>query len=147
MRKYEYLSITASRKGYKTNSTKVRNKDWEYLRVNQERRDIPLKLDLPPCSGGENIPMKKNEKLHQRSFGMGVEEGIASISGDFMKNGDYLTVYDGPDTSGRILVGPNEFISYTFIRTFHFTQGVVTVVIKTSDITVSNWNYEVNCPK
>lgn len=147
MRKYEYLSIVASRKGYKTNSTKVQNRDWEYLRVNQERRDIPLKLDLPPCNGGENIPMKTNEVLHQRSFGMGIEEGTASISGDFMRNGDYLTVYDGPDTSGRILVGPNEYISGIFIRKFHFTQGVVTVVIRTSDITVSKWNYEVNCPQ
>ena len=147
MRKYEYLSIVASRKGYKTNSTKIQNRDWEYLRVNQERRDIPLKLDLPPCNGGENIPMKTNEVLHQRSFGMGIEEGTASISGDFMRNGDYLTVYDGPDTSGRILVGPNEYISGIFIRKFHFTQGVVTVVIRTSDITVSNWNYEVNCPQ
>lgn len=147
MRKYEYVSVTASKKGYKTNNTKVWNRDWEYLRVSQERRDIPLKLDLPPCNGGENIPMKTNEKHHQRSFGMGVEEGTATISGDFMKNGDYLTVYDGPDTSGRILVGPDEFICNTFIRTFHFTQGVVTVVITTSDITVSNWNYEVNCPQ
>ena len=148
MRKYEYLSITASRKGYKTNSTKVRNRDWEYLRVSQERRDIPLKLDLPPCNGGENIPKNGTEMYHQRSFGMGQEEGYASISGDFKGYADFLTVYDGPDTSGRILIGPDHPEPNTFNIPFHFTQGAVTVVIRTApDNPDSNWEYEVNCPK
>lgn len=148
MRKYEYLSITASRKGYKTNSTKVRNRDWEYLRVNQERRDIPLKLDLPPCNGGDNIAKNGSELYHQRSFGMGQEEGDASISGNFRGFSDYLTVYDGPDTSCKVLIGPNREIANAFYIPFHFTQGAVTVVIRTStNQGESSWDYEVNCPK
>lgn len=146
MRKYEFLSIVASRKGYLTNSTKVRNNDWDYLQVSQERRDIPLRQDLPPCSGGENIPQQQNEMFHQRSFGMGKEEGDASISGDFFSEADLLTVYDGPNASGRVLIGPNLPVLNKFYLPFHFTQGSVTVVIKTSPNRNSTWNYEVNCP-
>lgn len=146
MRKYEYLSIVASRKGYKTNRTKVQNRDWEYLRVNQERRDIPLKLDLPPCDGGENVP-KNGQMYHQRSYSMGQEEGDASITGNFYGEPDRLTIYDGPDTSGRILIGPDRSIINNFWIPFHFTQGAITVVIKTSPYKNSSWEYVVNCPK
>lgn len=146
MRKYEYLSIVASRKGYKTNRTKVQNRDWEYLRVNQERRDIPLKLDLPPCDGGENVP-KNGQMYHQRSYSMGQEEGDASITGNFYGEPDRLTIYDGPDTSGRILIGPDRSVINNFWIPFHFTQGAITVVIKTSPYKNSSWEYVVNCPK
>lgn len=146
MRKYEYLSIVASRKGYKTNRTKVQNRDWEYLRVNQERRDIPLKLDLPPCDGGENVP-KNGQMYHQRSYSMGQEEGDASITGNFYGEPDRLTIYDGPDISGRILIGPDRSVINNFWIPFHFTQGAITVVIKTSPYKNSSWEYVVNCPK
>ncbi len=144
-RKAELLSITASKKAYTTNSTKVRNRTWSYLKESQERRDIPLKMDLPPCSGGTNTPKGANEMLHQRSYGMGQMEGDASISGDFYSQEDYLTIYDGPDTSGKILVGPERVTANKFNIPFHFTKGAVTVVIKThSD--GSSWQYVVNCP-
>lgn len=146
MRKYEDLTIVASRKGYTTNSTKVRNRDWNYLQAEQIRRDIPLKLDLPPCSGGINVPKQTNEMEHQRSYGMGQEEGDASISGNFYSEPDFLTVYDGPDTSGKILIGPNQPIANKFSLPFHFTQGAVTVVIKTSTSNGSTWEYVVDCP-
>ena len=146
MRKYERISIVASRKGYTTNRTKVNNCDWDYLRVNQERRDIPLHMELPPCSGGQNTPKQANEMRHQRSYGMGQEEGNASISGDFYSEPDLLTVYDGPDTSGRILIGPNRSVKDKFNIPFHFTKGAVTVVISTSPHKSSSWVYVVNCP-
>lgn len=146
MRKYEYLNIVAVKKGYTINSTKVKHKDWSYLQVDQKRRDIPLKLDLPPCSGGTNTPMRTNEMNHQRSYGMGQEEGNTSISGDFYSEPDFLTVYDGPDTSGKILIGPNQPVTHKFSIPFHFTQGAVTVVIRTSINNGSSWEYVVNCP-
>lgn len=146
MRKYELLTIVASKKGYITNSTKVKSKDWNYLQVDQKRRDIPLKLDIPPCSGGTNTPKQDNEMNHQRSYGMGQEEGNASISGDFYSEPDFLTVYDGADTSGKILIGPNQSIANKFSIPFHFTQGAVTVVIRTSTNSGSSWEYVLNCP-
>lgn len=146
MRKYENLTIVASRKGYITNSTKVRNQDWQYLQEDQNHRDIPLKLDLPPCSGGINTPKQDGEMNHQRSYGMGQEEGYASISGDFYSEPDFLTVYDGLGTSGKILVGPNQSIAKKFSIPFHFTQGAVTVVIRTSINNSSSWEYIVSCP-
>ncbi|MCH5328695.1 MAG: hypothetical protein J1E02_06715 [Coprobacter sp.] len=146
MRKNEKISIVASRKGYTTNSTKVKDRDWPYLQADQERRDIPLKINLPPCNGGMNIVKQSNEKFHTRSYGMGQEEGNATIHGDFYSVDDYLTVYDGPDTSGRILVGPDKLIGNKFSIPFHFTQGAVTVVIRASTDT-SSWEYEVTCPQ
>lgn len=146
MRKYEKLTVIASKRGYVTNNTKIRDRDCSYLQVDQERRDIPLKLDLPPCSGGTNTPKQTNEMKHQRSYGMGQGEGDASISGDFYSEPDFLTVYDGPDTSGKILIGPERSIAYKFFIPFHFTKGAVTVVIRTSDNDGSSWEYVVNCP-
>ncbi|MBQ2123742.1 MAG: hypothetical protein II200_07120 [Bacteroidaceae bacterium] len=145
MRKAEELTIIASKKGYITNDTKVVNRTWDYLRASQDRRDIPLKIDLPPCSGGKNTPKQANEMYHQRSYGMGKMSGNASITGDFYGVVDYLTVYDGPDTSGKILVGPDKEIPDKFRIPFHFTKGAVTVVIRTSGNN-SSWEYVVNCP-
>lgn len=146
MRKYENLTIVASKKGYITNNTKVKDKDWNYLQADQKRQDIPLKLNLPPCSGGTNTPKQDDEINHQRSYGMGQEKGNASISGDFFSEADFLTVYDGPDISGKILIGSNQPVVNKFSIPFHFTQGAVTVVIKTSTNNGSLWEYVVNCP-
>jgi hypothetical protein len=54
-------------------------------------------------------------------------------------------VYDGPDTSGKILVGPDKEIPDKFRIPFHFTKGAVSVVIRTSGNN-SSWEYVVNCP-
>lgn len=147
MRKYESLSIAASKKGYVTNNTKVKDRNWDYLQADPERRDIPLKLDLPPCSGGVNTPKQDGEMYHQRSYGMGQERGNASISGDFYGEPDFLTVYDGVGTSGAVLVGPDRPTGNEFNIPFHFTQGAVTVVIRTSTNDGSTWEYVVNCPQ
>lgn len=146
MRKYENLTVVASKRGYITNNTKIRERDCSYLQIDQKRRDIPLKLDLPPCSGGTNTPKQTNEMKHQRSYGMGQGEGDASISGDFYSEPDFLTVYDGPDTSGKILIGPEQSVAYKFFIPFHFTKGAVTVVVRTSNNDDSSWEYVVNCP-
>ncbi len=145
MRKAELLSIIASKKGYTTNSTKVHRQTYDYLKTSQQRRDIPLAQDLPPCDGGKVTPKRTNEMYHQCSYGMGKMQGDASITGDFYGIIDHLTVYDGPDTSGRILVGPDKPIPDKFRIPFHFTKGAVTVVIRTSGSN-SSWEYVVNCP-
>ncbi len=144
MRVNEKLSIVASKKGYTTNSTKVQNNTLNELKVSQDRRDIPLKLDLQ-CNGGKNVPKQSNEMHHKRSYGMGKEEGDSYISGDFYGVPDFITVYDGPDTSSPVLIGPKKEVTDKFNIPFHFTKGIITVVIETSG-DGSSWEYEVSCP-
>lgn len=143
MRLNETLSIVASKAGFITNRTKIRNASYnELFSALQERRDIPLKSDLPPCNGGNNVP-KNNDNYHERSYNMGKEEGHSAISLDFYSEADYLTIYDGVGTSGPVLVQRCLIQDETVIP-FHFTKGAVTVVIESSGS--STWNYEVHCP-
>ena len=142
-RKDELLSITASKTGYTTNSTKVNRNTYNELNVaNQQRRDIPLKLDISPCNAGSNVP-KQGDNYHQRSFGMGKQKGCASIEVDFYAEADYLTIYDGVGTAGKIIV-PRELIQNKAVKQFCFEKGAVTVVIESSG--TSSWQYVVNCP-
>lgn len=144
MRRDEQLSIAASRAGYTTNDSKVRNATYNDLSsAPQSRRDIPLLIDLPPCNGGVTVP-KGNDNVHQASYAMGQEEGDAWISVDFYSVPDKLTIYDGVGTSGRVIYGPQTIANMTAVP-FHFTQGAVTVVIESTD--VSQWQYMVQCPE
>ena len=44
-RRGELLSIAASKSGYRNTTNKVTSQSWDYLQVDQSRRDIPLKRD------------------------------------------------------------------------------------------------------
>jgi hypothetical protein len=139
MRKNELLSIEASKTGFITNRTKVRDASYNDLfSAPQERRDIPLKSDLPPCDGGNTVGSSNNSIL---SYNMGKEEGNSQIVLDFYSQADYLTIYDGVGTSGPVIVS-KRLIQDKMTIPFHFTKGAVTVVIEGS----SNWQYEVKCP-
>lgn len=143
MRKNELLSIEASKTGFITNRTKVRNSSYnELFSAPQERRDIPLKSDLPPCNGGNNVP-KNNDDYHERSYNMGKEEGDSQMVLDFYGHPDYLTIYDGVGRGGQVLF-PRTYIQDKRVIPFHFTKGAVTIVIESDGD--SSWNYEVSCP-
>lgn len=144
MRLDETLSIVASRAGYTTNYTKVKDATYnELFSSPQQRRDIPLRIDLPPCNGGTNVPKGDAGPVHQASYNMGQEQGTGGMWLDFYGEADELTVYDGVGTSGRIIFGP-ELIANKRTVSFSFTQGAVTVVIRSAD--GSSWEYEVKCP-
>ncbi len=148
MRQTEQLSIVAAKKGYVTNGYTVNKASLRELVASVSRRDIPMEMDLPPCQGGVNVPKGKNEMLHQRSYGMGQEEGDAEFVCDFYNQFDYLTIYDGPDTTGAILTNggrPRMQVSSKNVIPFHFTKGAVTVVIETFNGD-SSWEYVVTCP-
>lgn len=139
MRKAELLSIVASRSGFVTNSTKVKNASYNELHsAPQERRDIPLNYDLKPCDGGFREKSKNN---HECVYNMGMEEGDSQIVLDFYGVADYLTIYDGIGRKGRECV-PRQSILNKMVIPFHFTKGAVTVVIEGG----SNWEYVVECP-
>lgn len=145
-RRVESLTIVASKKDWINTTDKVNSKNYDYLSIDQERRNIPLKQDLPPCSAGKNTPKGVNEMHHSRTYGMGKDEGNASIWVDFYSEPDHLKVVDG---EGNVLInqsvrnkndgGPNPI-------PFHFKGGSVTVIIDTSVQNSSSWEYILNCP-
>lgn len=143
-RKAERLSITASKAGYTTNSTKVSNNTYTDLNVaDQRRRDIPLKQDLPPCGAGKNVPKGSNDNHHVKSYGLGKPSGVVTVDVDMYPAADKLTIYDGPSASGKIIFGPETFANKKHISV-PFTKGSITVVIDADN--GSDWDYTVNCP-
>lgn len=145
-RRAEKLTIVATRKDWSTTTDKVNAKTYDYLQVDQERRDIPLKQNLPKCNGDIDTPKGANEMHHNKTYGMGQEEGNASIWVDFYSQEDHLKVIDG---EGNVLIdkevrnenegGPNPI-------PFHFKGASVTVIIETSSLNGSSWQYKLNCP-
>lgn len=145
-RKNENLTIRATRTNWVPTTDKVNAKNFDYLSFDQERRDIPLKQNLPPCSAGKHTPKASNEMHHERTYGMGQEEGTASIWVDF---------YDEPDRL-RLIDGEGNVILDRMVRNknqggmnpipFRFKGGSVTVIIETSMMNGSSWEYILNCP-
>lgn len=145
-RRSENLTIVASRRNWIATTDKVNAKNYDYLKVDQERRDIPLKQNLPPCSAGKNTPKGANEMHHSRTYGMGQEEGKASIWVDFYDEPDHLKIVDG---EGNVVVDRmvrNKNKSGSNPIPFHFKGGSVTVIIETSTQNGSSWEYVLNCP-
>ena len=145
-RRSEYLTIVASRKNWVTTTDKVKAKNYDYLQMDHERRDIPLKQNLPPCNAGKNTPKGANEMHHSKTYGMGQEEGNASIWVDFYSEPDYLKIIDGNGdvVLEKIVKDKNEGGQNPI--PFHFRGGSVTVIIETSKQNGSSWEYILNCP-
>lgn len=145
-RRAEDLTIVASRKNWIPTTDKVNAKNYDYLQISQERRDIPLKQNLPPCSAGINTPKGNDEMYHSRTYGMGQEEGNASIWVDFYSEPDHLKIIDGEGNVvlDRMVRNQNEGGQNPI--PFHFKGGSVTVIIDTSTQNGSSWEYVLNCP-
>jgi hypothetical protein len=139
----ELLTIVASRKDWRTTTDKVNAKNYDYLKADQTRRDIPLEL---PCNAGEEAEKGVNEMHHNRTYSMGQAEGKASIWVDFYDEPDHLKIIDG---EGNVVVSQmvkdmNE--GGTNPIEFSFKGGAVTVIIETSTKNGSSWRYILNCP-
>lgn len=131
--------------GYLANSTTIKNAPVSRLEVAQQsERDIPLLLDLPPCEGGTNVPKGSNENYHKRSYAMGKMTGTTYIDCDFYSMPDFLTVYDGTNTSATPIVSKRRIADKASVPV-NFTKGAVTVVIESSQGN-SSWEYVVRCP-
>lgn len=134
------LSIIATKDGYDENDYTIDNIKAAYLmQAPQSERDIPLKKEMLPCEGGAKV--EPSEPYHQRTYNMGRMTGHTTVYIDFDSAPDYITIYDGPDNSGRVLLPKGQ---YTFTHTFpiNFTQGCITVVVEGTSIR----NYIVHCP-
>lgn len=141
------LSIIAEKDGFEPNSTSVERVAVSYLiTASQSRRDIPLEKEMLPCDGGSIVPKNGQEMVHEQTYNMGQQKGRASVWTDFKGYPDFLTIYDGPNTSYPILVNRKEIPSIDLVE-FNFTNGAITVVVETAkDNPNSNWEYRVNCP-
>lgn len=147
-RRTEHLTIRATKPAYKPTTDKVNNKTWDYLKVSQDRRDIPLKLALPPCGDYPVVP-NGSQPYHEQSYYMGRESGIATIWLDFDSATDYLTIYDSDHAEpGKEITGFNNR-GLTYEHTFQFQfglytprTGIITVVINNN----SHWQYKIYCP-
>lgn len=145
-RRSENLTIVASRKNWIVITDRVNAKNYDYLKVDQERRDILLEQNLPPCSAGKNTPKGANEMHHNRTYGMGQEEGNASIWVDFYSEPDHLKIIDGEGNVVLDRMVRNKNDGGQNPIPFHFRGGSVTVIIETSPQNSSSWEYVLNCP-
>ena len=154
-RRCEELKITATKTDYEPNSTKVNGQDWDYLSVNQERRDIPLTKKLDPCNvskaGQTNV--KAGTVSKPQSYNMGRNQGQFQLTFDTGSAcSDCIEVYNhmpGENyrsgykiwSSGQVVTDGKR------TETLSFSHGsVITIVVITGSKDDSVWDYTVGCP-
>lgn len=149
-RRNERLTIRASKRGFTPTTDKVNAQTYDYLVVSQDRRDIPLKLTLPPCNGGNTVPQDPNSDYHECSYYMGKESGIASVWLDFDSVVDEITIYDSDHVEpGKEVRNINHLdINYEHTLQFEFGRfkpqtGIITVVVIKKS---TYWKYQIICP-
>lgn len=148
----ETISIVASKTGYTTNSNKVRDaKVIELMHASQERRDIPLFLQLPPCSEGGDGVDSSNRKNAIKSYNMGMASGRFLFDWETYSIPDRIQIYNCKEDeifqnspifdTGMIATSEQQ---HTWIT---FSNGpVITVVGTTSSQDGSSWKYYIHCP-
>lgn len=142
MRMAETLTIVASKTGFKTNGTKIRERTHAWLSEGAGRREIPLDYDLPPCDVRQDSYNGYGRTVSP--FNMGQMSGTAIVDVDFYSIGDWITIYDGNTASGTPIVS-RTYIEYKRQIPITFTRGAVTVVVESMD-SGSSGEYTVRCP-
>lgn len=139
------LTIIASQSGFQTNDTKVNNLPVMALSKSaQEARDIPLKMILPPCSGGMKMNRPKdNIDPSTISYSMGRRTGSFEFEIDAYSIPDDFVVFDGPNDTYPVLLRVTVQDKKSF--TVNFTRGAVTIKAITSG-EGSSWEYIPHCP-
>lgn len=141
------ISIIAFKDGYSENDYTIsRVLVSNLLQSAQFERDIPLSNEILPCDGGSIVPKNGNEKIHTQTYSLGRKTGRTSISVDFKGFVDYISVYDGPDTTYPCLINHKGIPEKDYLQ-FDFHNGCITVVVETGpEGDNSSWEYQVNCP-
>ena len=152
----ETISIAASKTGYTTNSDKVRNAEvLELMNATQERRDIPLFVELPPCDAGDQgqNDVKAGTVSQPQSYNMGSNQGKFDITYDTGTScTDCIELYNhksGEDyRSGHMIWSSGQIATGTTCKaTVYFSYGsVITIVVTTGPSDGSLWNYHITCP-
>ena len=152
LRLAEEISITASKPGYSTNSTKVNRVSVLHLsQASQDERDIPLTPELPPCNSGGDAKDQANKARSVKSFNMGKNSGVFKFSWD---NGgsicDQILVYNCTEDqiSSNLPIFDTGYTAGNGTRHLRFDNGpVITVVALSNPDNGTYWNYSVDCPK
>lgn len=143
----EKISIASAKQGYETNDYTISNflvSDLQY--APDDWRNIPMNKEMLPCDGGKIVPKKGKEKIHTQTYNLGQSSGHTSITLDFKRFEDFISVYDGPDTTYPCLINRKEIPNKDLLQ-FDFHNGCITVVVETGPKgDESNWEYQVNCP-
>ncbi len=154
----ERISIIAYKRDYITNSYTIYNSGViELSKAPQRKRDIPLKIDLPPCNGGESEQsnVAAGAVSNPRSYNMGTNRGIFAL--------DYYTGNNCPDCvdvynhkAGETPSNSNKIWSSGMVTTgdsyqtqrIRFNNGsVITIIVTTGPRDGSAWSYHVHCPQ
>ena len=152
----EKISIVASKKGFTTNSDKIRNENIiDLVYANQEKRDIPLFIALPPCDAGSNgeSDLKAGTVSIPKSYNMGTNSGVFDITYETGSScPDCIDIYNHKPsenyklgslifTTGQVATDGEKT---SIVR---FDKGsVITVVVTTGDQDGSIWEYHISCP-
>lgn len=152
----ENISIVASKTGYTTNSDKIKNKKVaDLVNVDQEERDIPLFVALPPCDAGSNgeSNVSAGTVSVPQSFNMGTNSGTFDITYETGSScSDCIDIYNhkpGEDymsgtlifSTGQVATDGNKTSSVRFDN-----GSVITVVVTTGNQDGSLWEYYISCP-
>ncbi len=154
---YEEISIVASKPEFSTNSTKVRNaKVRDLMNAQQERRDIPLRIELPPCDAtGNSMPdVKAGTVSAPQQFNMGKKSGTFTITFDTgTACSDCIDVYnhnpgEDPLTAVKVFSSGQVVSNGKRTETVTFSHGsVITVIVTTGPTDGSFWDYHISCPQ
>lgn len=152
----EEISIVASKQGYSTNSTKINHtKVFDLVRAPQNARDIPLKIDLPPCNGGnsEQSKVSAGSVSAPQSFNMGTMSGSFEFEYDTSSScPDQIDIYN--HNVGESYSASNRIWSSGMVTTggvlqteISFNRGsIITIIVTTGSSDDSFWKYYVHCP-
>lgn len=152
----EKISIVASKMDYGSNSTKINNdKVIDLMNANQDRRDIPLKMELPPCNASsQNKSSVQAGSVSTQSYNMGMNSGTFEITYDTGSScTDCIEIYSHKPGE-NYLSGERVFSSGQVATdgkktaTVRFQSGsVITVIVTTGPSDGSFWDYHISCPK
>ena len=149
LRHGERISIIASKNSYDTNSTKIQNADVDaLLTATQDKRDIPMKINLPPCSAGSPLAKSNKQLKSVQSYNMGTRYGD-SYSFTIKINGggkqpDRFIITDDDGTIDDITTAEENFTKSYTRKCPVITVTVITCSDNPDD---SIWEYTLSCPK
>lgn len=149
LRHGERISITASKSSYDTNNTKIQNADVDaLLAASQDKRDIAMKINLPPCSAGSPLAKSNKELKSVQTYNMGTRYGDSytftiNINGGGSQP-DRFIITDEDGTIDDITTADKNF-SKSYTRKCPVVT--VTVITCSDNPDDSIWEYTLSCPK
>lgn len=149
----EEISIVASKPSYSTNGDKINNDlVIDLMNASQDRRDIPLFLQLPPCDEGGDGVNASDRHTAIKSYNMGKKRGRFQLDWETYSIPDRIQIYncreDEVASHSPIFDTGMTATSSMQHNWISFSNGpVITVVGTTSNQSGSSWHYYIHCPE